>query len=629
MLSAMRKNAGSLIIKILFGVIIIVFVLWGVGTNRSDRANQVASVNGEVISLDDYGRVYENLVEQMRSRFGGRLDEDTIRMLNLRSQAVNQLVDEQVILQEARKMGIKVSDEELTASIQNIPAFRVDGVFDARQYNRVLASNRLTPEAFEAGQRQAIMVRRLADFVVQGVRVSESEAREWYDWRNALVNVEYLRFTASEFGDVSVSEEEIADYYRENSENYKTEAQVKARYIAFRTDNYRAGVTVDEDEIAEYYAENPEEFAKPESVEARHILLKVDPNADDETVESVRKKAEDIYEKAQGGEDFAELAKAHSEGPTRDAGGYLGSFARGAMVKPFEDQAFSMEPGEIGAPVRTQFGWHVIKVENRTPEATVSLEEAADRIRDTLTERKAKLTAYDAAQDAYDATYDDAELPAIAESFKAELMTTDFFGSEGPQGLVEAGRFAQIALDMDAGEISEVEEFPDGYYLIQVTEQKPAAIPELASVRSRVEEDLKNRKQKENAAQAASAALEKVKAGESLESVARAAGKAIVETGFFGRNDSVEEVGFDPVFSEASFSLSEGKPLVDEVVNGRSGYYLLRFKARNLPDPAEFENEKAMIQSQLLQRKQIEAYTSWLEAARQRSEIVIEKGFLE
>lgn len=629
MLSSMRKNAGSLIIKILFAVIIIVFVLWGVGTDQSQRANRVAAVNGEVITLDEYGRVYENLVDQMRSRFGGQLDNEMIQTLNLRGQAVNQLVDEKIMLHEAQELDLKVSPEELTESIRKIPAFQVNGAFDIRQYNRVLNSNRLTPEAFEAAQRRGILIRKLNRLISQGAKVSDAEARDWFEWQNASVNVEYILFTPEDYPEKAVEADEVAVFFEENREAYKTELQVKAQYLVFKPEAYRQDVTISEDEVQEYYDENTDEFKKPETVEARHILLKVSEDADETVVASVRQKADDIYQKAIGGEDFVELAKTFSEGPTRDTGGFLGTFQRGTMVKPFEEKAFSMEAGEISEPVRTPFGWHVIKVEKKNLETVLSPGEAENRIRGQLTDRKARLAAYDDAQDAYDATYDGADLPAIAESVGVELRSTERFTRQGPSGLGDADRFAGIAFDLEVGEISEVEELADGYYLIQMVERKPSEVPDLEAVRDRVEKDLKSRKRKEQASADADKYLEMIRSGASFSEAATAAGRALSETGFFKRNATIAKVGSDRDFSEAAFSLSEKKVLPDEPVDGQKGFYVIRFKERKLPETEEFEKSLDSVKNQLLSRKQFAVYQSWLQAARERSEIEIEAAFLE
>ncbi len=629
MLSSMRNNAGSLIIKILFGVIIIVFVLWGVGTNQSDRANRVAVVNGQPISIEAYEREYQNLLDRIRAQFGGELNAEMVRLLNPKGQAVRKLVDESVIVDEAENMGMIVGTEELAEAIRSIPAFQLNGVFNAEQYNRVLASNRMTPESFEIATRQELLIRKLSRFISEGAKVSDGEAREWFNWQNATVNVEYIVFSPDDYEVETVPEEEMTAYFESNQNDYNTQPMVKARYLVFSVDDYRSGITVSKEEIDEYYEENLDAFKKPESVQARHILFKVDEDADESTVSSVRKKAEDIYLKVIDGQDFAEMAKTYSEGPTRETGGFLGTFERGTMVQPFEEKAFSMAPGDVSEPVRTPFGWHIIKVEEKRPETTLSVEDADPQIRGILSDRKAKLAAYEDALAAYDATYDSDDFPMIASSVGKSLQETDFFDRVGPSGVGDADRFAAIAFDLEDGGYSEVEELSGNYYLLQLMERKPSEVPPFDTVRDRVVQDVLARKKKEKAESEARRYLEMISSGKTLGEAASAAGKDLIETGFFGRRDPVPAIGTEPAFSDAAFGLSESNPLFDDIVQGQNNVFLIHLIDRRKPEAADFENDSEDVKRQLLNQKQATVFRSWLDDARQRSDIVIEAAFQE
>ena len=191
----MRKHAGSWMIKIILFVIVIVFIFWGVGSVKSRRANRVAEVNGEVITVSEYKDVYENLKNQYRRVYGSNLTEELLRMLNLRQQALWRLIDRKLMLQQARKMGLQVTDAELAASIQSIKAFQTNGVFDSNRYQRLLARARMTPEAFEIDQRQSLILSRLQNILLAGVTVSDGELRSYYDWLKAEVDIQYVLFS--------------------------------------------------------------------------------------------------------------------------------------------------------------------------------------------------------------------------------------------------------------------------------------------------------------------------------------------------------------------------------------------------------------------------------------------------
>ncbi|MFP4310132.1 MAG: SurA N-terminal domain-containing protein [Desulfococcaceae bacterium] len=517
MLKFMREKAGSWFIKVILGLISLVFIFWGAGSFQSNRMIAVATVNGAPISAEDYRETYNRLVEQYRQQFGQNLDENMLRMLNLERQALDSLVDQSLLRQEAKRLDIRVTDQELVESIRQIPAFQVDGNFDRTAYNRVLGMNRLTPETFETMQRDSLLVDKMRSLVVDGVNVSDAEARTWYRWNEAEVNVEYARFSPDDMTEVTVEEAAVREYYEANVDNYKTEPRVKARYVAFQTEAFEAKAEIAEAEIEAYYNANSDEFNEPATVRARHILFSLDENAEPEVVEEKRKAAEAVMTEAREGADFAELARAHSEGPSAERGGDLGTFTRDRMVAPFAEAAFSMEPGEISDPVRTRFGWHIIKVEAVNEAKTESLEEARDRIVETLKAEQAKRLAEEAAENLVAQVYEGDSLGEVAEMQGLTAEETEFFTrAQGPKGMAGAAAFSNAAFSLETDQISEPEAFSDGYYVIQVVENEPAEIAPFEDVAAQVRADLLRERREEKAREAAEAFLARLKAGEEI-----------------------------------------------------------------------------------------------------------------
>ena len=333
MLSLMRKHAGSWLIKVILGAIVVVFVLWGVGSWTSQRSGRVATVNGDTITIDEYRITYKRLIEQIRQSFGNNANEDLIKSLQLEQKALDQLVDNALMRQAASELNIRVSDEDLSRSITSISAFQVAGAFDPRRYQVVLSNNNLTPESFETSQRDALLIQKLNTFITASVKVSDQEASEWYKWNNATVNLDYLLLEADRYADVAVTAEDLSQYFETHKETYKTDPALKVRYLKFDPKSYVGQVEISDDEIGGYYDEHPAEFQNPKTVEARHILIKVDPEANPEDVATAKARIETILQKAKDGQDFAELAKQFSEGPSKDKGGSLGTFRRESMVK--------------------------------------------------------------------------------------------------------------------------------------------------------------------------------------------------------------------------------------------------------------------------------------------------------
>jgi len=629
MLSLMRKHAGSWLIKVILGAVVVVFVLWGVGSWTSQRSGRLATVNGETITMEEYRITYKRLLDQVRQSFGNNLNEELIKSLQLQKQAVDQLVDKILMSQAATELDFRVSDEELSRSIKSISAFQTNSVFDPRRYISILDRNNLSPEDFEINQREALLIEKLNNFITGSVKVSEQEASEWYKWNNAEVDLEFVLFEPERYEDMSVKAEKIQDYFERRKESYKTEPQLRVRYVKFEPKTYVSQLDVSADEIQEFYYDHPDEFQNPKTVEARHILIKVNQDAGPEEVAKAKEKIESILQKAKGGQDFAALAKQYSEGPSKDKGGYLGPFKREQMVKPFADKAFSMKAGEISDPVRTRFGWHIIRVDKVNEVATTPFGDAKDGIRKKLAAERSKQFAYDAAESIFDAAFKSGRLGTIATEHNLAVNTTDFFSRQGPQGVEKKAEFARVAFDLPEAEVSEIQDFGDGYYIMEVIEKRSARIPELKTVEEKVKADLIKEKKGEKAKMDAEALLSALKDGVVMGTASKEFDLTPQSTGFFKRNDAIPNIGFERNISRVAFELSDQNRLPQKVLNGRKGYYVIKFKQRQAPSMVEFDKEKADIKERLLQQKRSKTFNTWLQKIKNRSEIVFVEGFLE
>ena len=249
MLSLMRKHATSWLIKILLGAIVVVFVFWGVGSFRSRKASLIASVNGDIIGAEEYNTAYNALLEQMRQNFGNNLNEEMVKMLRLDQQALDQLIDQTLMIQEAAKLKLRVTDEEVIDSITGLAAFQANGQFDRRLYQRILEFNRLTPEGFEKMQRNMLLTGKLRSYVGSNVQVAEGEANAYYQWQNASVDIEYVMFNPETYKDVTSSDEEVQAFFDKNKTTYKTDPAVNVQYIRFSPEKYIDAAIVTEDEM--------------------------------------------------------------------------------------------------------------------------------------------------------------------------------------------------------------------------------------------------------------------------------------------------------------------------------------------------------------------------------------------
>ena len=628
MLSLMRKHASSWIIKFLLAAIIVVFIPWGVQRYTSGRSGRVAEVNGSIITLDDYRNTYQNLVEQVRQSFGGNVNDELLRTLQLPKRALDQLIDRALILQAAEKLKIQVSDEELARAIGSITAFQTAGVFDNQRYLNTLSRSQLSPETFENQQREAITINKLQNFISGTIKVSDVEAQQWYTFNNTEVNIDYLLLEPQQVTGIEPTADEILAYFEANKENYKTDPELKIRYVYLNPKNYEGQVTIQAEDVSDYYENNIEQFKSPQTVQARHILIKVDENATPEQVEEARQRIEDIYQMAIAGEDFAELAAEFSEGPTKTKGGDLGTFRRQDMVKPFSDKAFAMQAGEISEPVRTKFGWHIIKVEQVNPASLRSLDEARPEIEAKLKVDRSRNLAYDEAEAIFDAAFEGQNIGDLAKERELKLIHTDFFTlKKGPSGTQNARQLAEAAFKLPLNEVSEIQDLGNGYYLIEALEKRPAQIPELNTVKDAVKKDLIKEKQDAEALRQAQAIVAELKEAESLTAVADKFNLKPQTSGFFKRTDSIPGIGYEPDIARAAFKLSESNTIHTDAIKGQKGYFVISLRERKAPSLDGFENEKPDIKARLMQQKAFNAVEAWLNRIKDESEIVIEDGF--
>jgi len=629
MLSLMRKSAGSWIIKFILGAVILAFIPFGYGIYQDRRDVKIATVNGDPVSFEEFNRQYNNLVEQVRRNFGGSLNEETIKGLRLKEQALNQLIDQKLMLDEAANLGISVSNQELAESIAKIEAFQTAGVFDPKRYEYVLSRLRLTQDAFEADQKRAMLVDKMSKFVAANVKVSDAETLDWYKWNNASVDLRFVKFPANHYQDISPTEDEVKSFFEAHKESYKTDVELNARYVLIDPKAYTDRVSLTEEDLRTYYDNNPDEFYTPKTVKARHILIKVDPQADEKSVEQARQKALEILKLAREGRDFAELAKQYSEGPTAANGGDLGVFRKDAMVKPFADQAFTMKAGDISEPVQTRFGWHIIKVEKVNEATTTSFEAARDEIRRKLTDERAKALAYETAESIYDNSFQGDDLVQNAADQQLAITETGFFTQKGPiKGIKDGAKFAAAAFALPVMDVSPIQELSDGYVILQVTDKKDSQIPDLQAVAPRVRADLIKEKQNEKARAEAEAFLAALQDGKSFDNESERLGFPVDTTGFFTRNTPVPKIGNNPDLSDAAFLLSPQNRWPQKVFEGDNAYYVVEINGRKEPSAEDFAKEKVAVKEKLREQKQYRTVTDWLAELRDGSEITIDKSYL-
>ena len=628
MLRYLRENTGNWVIKFFLGIIVIVFVFLGVGSFGSKRNDSVATINDEPITIKEYQRTYKMLVDQMRARFGKNLNDDILKALNVKQQALDSLIEERLVLLEAEKLGITISDEELQQSVLAIKAFQKDDKFNLEQYKKVLSLNSLTPEIFEKSQINTLRQQKVREMLFSSVNVSELEARNWYLFQNIKTAIDYIMFDPADYTDIKPDSQEIKKYYSENSENYKSDLKIQTEYLEFSPKDYKGEVSITDVMIKDYYQEHRQEFKTPQKVEARHILIKVEEDATQEKVASAQKQAQDIYDMAVDGGDFQELAKKYSQGPSKESGGYLGKFEKNAMVKPFADKVFSMETGEISEPVRTMFGWHIIKLVDRFDASTKTLEQVSKKIREEIETLEIQNMAYYKAGEAFDSVIDGDDFEQVALIAGKKILTSNEFSVNGKGldlGKNANAEFARTAFELPLDVISDIKQFGDSYYLIKTIKRVDPVTLEFDLVKERVIDELRAELQKEQAKKEAGLYLAKAMDTNTLEQLGK---DKVKSTKLFTRSGSIEEVGNPDEFIKAGFSLNKDNRIYPEIIETLQGYYIIGFKERKTPDESEISENLENLKSQILRRKEAQSYQAWMAQLRKQNKITYDPQLL-
>ena len=625
MLDAMRKSADSPVLKILFIAIVLVFMFWGVGTMRLGHVEMAAKVNDEVISQRQFERTYQRLAAAYQN-----LGPQAPPAEFLRGQALNQLIDIELLNQEASRLGLMVDEAELRDAIGASPDFQQNGHFDRDLYVRILQQNGFKPSDFEELQRRRMVAGKVQELVRSGVHVSDAETKDRFHFENERLSLRFIKIPTSDFmNEVTLTDDDVQTYFNANQEKYRDPERVRIKLVDFRPQDFAAQIAPTDAEVQAYYDAHQEDYRSPEEVRARHILFKLAPDAKPEDKAAARKQAEDVLAKAKGGTDFAELAKQYSQDSTAANGGDLGKFGRGVMTPEFEKATFALEPSQISDIVETPFGLHIIKLEEKLPEHTQSIEEARASIVEALKTQQARQLALKKVEEAHDQLLDGKDIAQVAQENGLSVTTPTSFARNEPVGdLGPRPELAKQAFLTDAGEAGDIVTEPPGYTIFVVDEHVPSAIPELYTVRRKVENDLRIQRAGELAKKHADELLTKLKAQGDIDAVAAQDNKKVEESTDIARAGAyLPNIGQSPDLKEAAFHLTPQAPIAPAAYDANGDAVIAVLKERTPADDNRFESEKKSLQDRLQQRAEAAAIQRFVDQLKSGAKIQYGQGF--
>ena len=626
MLQILRDKAQSLIIQAIVVIIALVFIFWGVGTNLMNKQEAAIVVNGEEISFQQFQRAYDQAYTRLAQQFGGTLPKGLAESFNIRQQVINQLTQEVLLRQGGVEMGLMVSAPEVQKEVESMVQFQDNGGFSLERYKSILASNRMSPTIFEESLRFDLLANKtLSNITGFAVSASDFEVEDLYDLEKETVSVSYVVISPDSFlTEVEITDEDLELWYQTAGDRYKSETLIQVTYLPFGYESIGSKVTIEEADIQAYYDQHLTEYQIPEKRHARHILLKATPEDSAEVHQNQQREAEIIREKASNGEDFAELAKKFSEGPTAAAGGDLGFFAQGQMVKPFNDAVFAMQEGDISDVVKTDFGYHIIKLEEIQLAGIRPLDEVRSEIASTLQLDQAKPLAFQVANEAYEGIISSGSLAAYLDAHsETEVVKTDFFSQKNPpEGLPSDPQFLERAFALNEGELSSLVETAEGYAIISMSSIKQPQIPELNEVREKAMADYKVEKSADMARLAAEKLIDDLsKENASFETLAQEAGLSVQNSGSLEKNSSETASSFPQELVPDVFRLSASNPVSKEPGEVGQDFYVYQFISRKPPQTPLSADDRQRYRQQLQQYKQQQVLDAWLVNQQAQSEI--------
>ena len=635
MLDRMRRHKGWL--KWSLALVVLTFIAFYIpsfldqtGTTVGATPREViADVGGHELTAGQFQQRYQAQVQAYRQQFGGNINDQLLRQLGIDQQILTQMIDEQVALIEADRNGIRVSDDELAQQIFSIPGLQENGRFIGEQrYEQLLQAQNppMSKSDFEEGLRRSLVLDKLRAALTDWMAVSDAELEREYKQRNEKVKLDVVALTADKFRDkVTVSDADVSSYFDSHKAEYRIGEQRTIKYLLVDRDQTRQKVVVTQGEIQRYYDSNIQLYQTPEQMRASHILLKTE-GKDEATV---RKQAEDVLKQVKApGADFAALAKKYSEDDgSKVNGGDLDYFSRGRMVPEFETAAFSMQPGQISDLVKSQYGFHIIKVTDHKQAVTRPLAEVQPQIQEQLAAQKADQQTADRARQLQDRLKSASDLDAVARDNGLMVQESGFFQREDPvPGLGAAPQVAAAAFRLKDNEVSESLTSPRGPVFIAVGQKKDPYVPKLEEVKEKVRQDVIRTRAAEMSRQKAGEIAAALKNAKDFAAAAKAQGLDAKTTDLITRGAALPDVGTSADVEKVAFALPKGA--VSDPISTNDATVIVRVVDRDEMTPDKFRQAREQFRAELLNERRSRFFTSYMTKAKEKTKIEIKQDVL-
>ncbi|HEX3703888.1 MAG TPA: peptidyl-prolyl cis-trans isomerase [Vicinamibacterales bacterium] len=633
MLAKMRRHMNWL--KWSLGIVCLAFVIFyipdflqGKGADAAS-SDTVATVEGHEISAGDFRKTYQAQLQAYRSAYGNNMSEQLLKQLGVEQQILQQMVDERAALAEADRVNISASDEEVRQRILSYPAFQENGGFIGEQrYRQLLRMQQppMQPSDFEESIRNQLTVEKLRASLTDWMSIPDKDLDQEYRRRNDKVKLAVVSFTMDTFrAQATASDADVASYFDAHKADFKIPEKRKIRYLLIDVDALRAKVVVPAADVERAYNSGIEQYTTPEQVRASHILFKTDGKDD----AAVKAKAEDVLKQAKAGADFAELAKKYSEDESSAKnGGDLDYFSKGRMVPEFDEVAFTLPPGQISDLVKTQFGYHIIKVVDKKAAATKTLAEVRPQITDQLAYERAQAQAADLAQKLEKEISKPSDLDTVAKTQGLTVQESGFFARDEPiLGLGPSPEAAGKAFEMKTGEVGGPVRTSRGFAFETLVAKQDPYVPKLDEVKDRVKDEVIKVKARELSQRKAVEIAAKLRTAADFEKAAKAAGVSVKTTDLITRDQPIPDLGSATAVDDAAFTLPVGG--VSDPIATDNGTAVIKVLEKQEVTPEQLAAARDKFRDDMLTDRRNRFFGAYMAKAKQKMKIEVNREALQ
>jgi peptidyl-prolyl cis-trans isomerase D len=625
-----KKIVLSGLLLLICAAMVIAFIPGNLGNDLTGTPGKgiAAKVDGEDITVDEVRDTARGMLQQQGAQLGANA---AILLPFFAQRAADQLVDRQALVAEAQHLGLKATPQEVKDDLQHgrySEIFFPGGTFIGEaEYQNLLQQHNLTPATFEDNVGKEILISKLQALITGSASVSDSAIRKQFDKDNTKVKFEYAVLKQDDIKKgLHPTTEELKAFYDSHQKNYANSVSEKrkVKYAMIDLAKIESGVQVTSAELESYYNQHRDQYRVPEQAKVSHILIKTplpgpDGKVDEKGVAAAQQRAQDLLKQLKAGTNFEDLARKNSEDPgSAKEGGSLGWVPKGRTVPEFEKAAFSLPKGQLSDLVKTSYGFHIIRVDDRQEAHLKTLEEVKDQIEPILKQQKAQELAQKQAEDLVQAAKTQG-LDAAASAKGVPVVTSDFFARKDMvPGLGQAPQFMDAVFTTAEKSPAQMAATSQGFAVFELVAVKPLSTPTFEEIRTRVEEEFKNERSNILLSQKTQELSDRAKAGHDLKKAAKELGAVVKTSEFVAPDGQVPDVGSMTGQAAVAFSMKPGD--ISGPINSGANGIVIDVTEVQAPSEADFAAKRDQIRDSLLQGKEQELFQLFVTNLRDQME---------